>query len=246
MNEQHLASESIERVDPIARVWRRVANALTVGRTIVASAVCLNAVAGIEAMPEAVERLQVHGLEFHSLGIAGAFAVCGAMDKLDGGAARAAGKRGLHPTYRDMKRDPLHDKIYAYMAMSTAAIMLTAEGCITRDHSKIATGAGIVANMAAVVVRDIKMTHSRNHVADGVKPEAIKINKLKTGAQNVAHTLVASPLPSWVSWPAYSVITGWSWLGYKIADRVHKGEEYPGFMQATKRVLLRSELELAA
>jgi len=35
-------------------------------------------------------------------------------------------------------------------------------------------------------------------------------------------------------------------LGYKIADRVYKGEEYPGLVEATRRVIRRQELELAA
>ena len=185
-------------------------------------------------------------MDYGSFTLAGAFAVFGAMDKLDGWAARRAEKRGLPPTYADMKRDPFHDKLYAYMAMSTAAVMVTAEGLLTHDHSKVATGGGIIANMAAIAVRDIKMTRSRDHAVDGVKPAAIGINKWKTGVQNVAHTIAVSPLPAWLSWPAYTGVTGMAYLGYKIADRVYKGEEYPGIREASRRVFRREELQLAA
>lgn len=240
-------TELIDAPDHGARWWRRAADTFTYGRTAVAGAVCLSTVAGIEAMPETIQRMHAHGLDFESYTLAGAFAVMGAMDKLDGMAARRAAKLGLPPTDKDKKKDPLHDKIFAYMAMTTATTMLTAEGILTKDYKKVANAGGIVLNMAALAVRDVKMTLSRKIASDNDRdPSAIPINKKKTGAQNAVHTLVMSPLPSWVTWPAYSFITGWAWLGYKIADRVHKGEEYPGIVEATRRVVTRQELELAA
>jgi len=160
-----------------------------------------NVLTGAAIMPEMVDRFHAHGFEMNSMSLAEAAVVYGVMDRLDGIFARRAARRGLHPTEKDMKRDPLHDKIYAYMAMGTAALMLASEGIVTKDHSKLGYAAGITANMGAVLYRDIKMTASRNNAVDGVKPAAIGINKWKTGAQNVAHALVMSPLPAWVPIP---------------------------------------------
>lgn len=233
-------------VDPAARRWRTVANALTVGRTALAGIVFANVVTGAEIMPEVMESLHIPIMEMGSFALAGAGVVFGVMDKLDGMAARKAGERGLHPTEHDMKRDPFHDKLYAYMAMSTVAFMVAAEAIATKDYKKMGYAAGIVANMGVIGLRDVKMTKSRNNVVEGVAPEAIRINKWKTGVQNVAHALVMSPVPTWVSAPAYGAVSGMAWLGYKVADRVYKGERYPGIVEATRRVMSRKELVRAA
>ena len=58
---------------------------------------------------------------------------------------------------------------------------------------------------------------------------AIKINKYKTGLQNVGHTLASSPLAGTRPGQAligavYSTSTVMGEIGFRIADRIHNGD----------------------
>lgn len=203
------------------RAYRIAADTVTYTRTAVGTYVALNILTGDRLLPKK--------LRHRSVGAAAGVAVLGAMDKLDGVLARKAEAAGVEITRKDREKDPIEDKKFNRRMMGAIAIREAISGAWDHKKSRIAFAGLVGLNLLLTEDRDMRMGESRANAVEGADTSAIWINKLKTGTQNVAHTLASSPLANTAPGQAmigmvYSASTAMGEIGFRIADKIHRGE----------------------
>ncbi|MCA9323840.1 hypothetical protein KC992_01930 [Candidatus Saccharibacteria bacterium] len=217
MKREYIALEGLtdqeqHRRERRGRWYRRGADVVTYGRTIVGAAVSAGVLAGGVFLP--------NKLQYKTIGLAAGIAGLGMADKGDGWLARKAVLNGIPITDADKKKDPFQDKLFFHMLIGSIALREVLDG------NKL-YGSALLASQIGTAVRDHKMTQSRNNAVEGAEVQAIAINKWKTGVQNLAHSEAVSPLADY-SWgqavvaSTYILSNVMGIVGYRQADRIHR------------------------
>jgi hypothetical protein len=193
--------------------FRDTADVITYGRTDAGNLVALNIMLDDEILPDAFRH--------RSIGSMVLMATLGFADKADGMCARYAEKLGIEITKEDREKDPIEDKKFNKAVMESLAMREYSEGN-TFYASMLA------ANLFVTNIRDEKMDNSRADAVDGADTSAIRMNKYKTGAQNLAHTLAVSPITRSIFGrllvgSIYCASTGMGLIGYQKAHKNHRG-----------------------
>ncbi len=209
------------RKDVVGRRYRRAANATTKASVWASRIVALNTVTGDRLLPKRFRH--------KSIGLGLGVAAIASLDKLDGYLGRKSAEYGVPITKEDKDLDSDADKEKTRLIMGSIAIRETIGGIHKRQPVRIAFAGALAVNMLWIHDRDRNMQNSRANAIEGADTGAIKINKIKTGLQNLGHTMSASPLAA--NPIGMATITGVYTLssyigqrGYEIADRIHRGE----------------------
>jgi len=213
------------------RTQRRLANFVTRGRTAVGLALT-GVVLGATDLDAAPDFLQTAGetlLDYKSLSLGAVTYAAAATDKLDGMLARASERNGVPITDEHKKLDPFHDKIFNHSLMAGYWVRELVESVAHHDKARGFGALAVAASQAAFIARDYKMTKSRENAPEGADVSAVPINKAKSAGQFLVQSAALTPVPSPVVAGAFAGLAGVSWVGYRIADKVHRGQEYSGF-----------------
>jgi phosphatidylglycerophosphate synthase len=161
------------------RRYRLAADSVMYGRTALGALVGFGILTGASILPKPVQ--------YRSIGLAMLVAGLGAADKGDGIFARKSAQNGVPITDHDKQKDPYHDKLFFHMMLGSIAVRELIDG------NKL-YGSVLLGSQIGTAVRDRKMTNSRNSAPEGAEISAIRINKWKTGLQNIAHVGATSPI----------------------------------------------------
>ncbi len=207
-----------------ANTYRYAADTVTYSTT---------ALAGVMAYDIALAQ-ETLGVEYQSWGMLSTAALFGVLDRFDGFLARRSERHGRPITDKDKAKDPFHDKVVTHLFMGSVVLRETAllEGFVDtmgEFDPNYPYAAAVFGAQVVTAVRDKKMTESRAHAVESADTSAITINKQKTGVQNVAHACAASPLAATipgalVTSGLYIMSTVMGVVGYKRADKIHKGQ----------------------
>lgn len=194
------------------RRFRVLADTVTYGRTALGAIASLGVLVGGSLLPKQIQHRTV-GLALTMTGLA-------AADKVDGYFARKSVDYGIPILNHDKKKDPFQDKVFAHMFMGSLAVREFIDG-----NEKY--GATIATAQIVKLVRDYKMTQSRERAAIGADVSAIHVNKYKTGLEGIAHTMAVSPLTNVELGRAatagvYVTSSVMGVIGYKIAEQRHQ------------------------
>jgi hypothetical protein len=205
------------------RLYRRSADTVTYGRTILGRIVALNIMSGDRLLPKAVRH--------KSFGAALSVGLLGAMDKLDGWLARKAEAHGVEITKEDKEKDPVEDKKFNRWVMGSVAVREAVGGIVRKDVGRTLVASGYLLSLMQTEDRNERMERSRTQAVPGADTKAIWLNQWKTGMQNLGHTLAVSPIARsglglTLTTGIYATSNVMGEIGLGIADRIHRGETH--------------------
>lgn len=157
--------------------------------------------------------------DYQSWKLAGAVALIGVLDKVDGMLARfAAKRRGLETTAEGAESDQKSDKKWTYIMLGALAARAFRDG-------DTEYGAFLTANQTIIRTRDQMVNEKREEAQIyGVDAKAQKAGKVKTFAQNLTFTFMTSPLAKskWGKRAAYAMQTVSTGLSVKSGKMLIK------------------------
>ncbi|MCA9328388.1 hypothetical protein KC959_01335, partial [Candidatus Saccharibacteria bacterium] len=115
-----LTDKEQRRRERRGRWYRRGADVVTYGRTIVGAAVSAGVLAGGVFLP--------NKLQYKTIGLAAGVAGLGMADRGDGWLARKAADNGILITDVDKKKDPFQDKLFFHMLIGSIALREVLDG----------------------------------------------------------------------------------------------------------------------
>jgi hypothetical protein len=203
------------------RLYRKSADTVTYGRTILGRVVAVNILTGDRLLPRA--------LRHKSVGAAVGVGILGALDRVDGWLARKAEAHGVEITKADKEKDPAEDKKFNRWVMGSVAVREAVGGLYSKDAKRVLFAGGYMLSLLQTENRNDRMELSRANAVPDADTSAVEINKWKTGVQNVGHTLAVSPLAQTglgqaVTAGVYAASNVMGEIGLSIADRIHRGE----------------------